>query len=91
MEKYQNIRLAIGDKNVAKMIQSEIESQRKVSILDAFEESSDSDTSKTESGGSESECSEEDEKDILQETKSQDTIPGKDTVTDVTKKGQNRI
>ncbi|RKF61037.1 hypothetical protein GcC1_160010 [Golovinomyces cichoracearum] len=86
MRQYQNIRLAIEDENVAKMIQTEIESQRKESILDPFEESSDSDTSTTESGESESECSEEDEKDIFQETKPQDTIPRKDTVTDVTKK-----
>ncbi|RKF76410.1 hypothetical protein GcM1_227043 [Golovinomyces cichoracearum] len=57
---------------------------KKESILDPFQESSDSDTSTTESGESESECSEEDEKDILQETKSQGTIPGKDTVTDKT-------
>ncbi|RKF65406.1 hypothetical protein GcC1_121015 [Golovinomyces cichoracearum] len=86
MGKYQNIRLAIEDENVAEMTQTETESQRKESILDPFEESSDSDTSTTENGESESECSEEDEKDILRKTKSQDTIPGKDSVSDVTKK-----
>ncbi|RKF64316.1 hypothetical protein GcC1_132025 [Golovinomyces cichoracearum] len=89
--KYQSIRLAIEIENVAKIIQTEIESQMKESILDPFEESSDSYISTTGSGDSERECSEEDEKDILQETKSQDTIPGKDIVTNVMKKRQNRI
>ncbi|KHJ33948.1 hypothetical protein EV44_g3923 [Erysiphe necator] len=88
--KHQNIRLAIEDGNVAKLIQTEMESKNKESILDPFEDSSNSETSVTESDESESEYSSEEEERILEEAKIRYRNSGKDIVTDVTKKRQNR-
>ncbi|TQS36022.1 hypothetical protein Golomagni_03541 [Golovinomyces magnicellulatus] len=88
--KHQNIRLAIADGNVAKLIQTEMESQKKESILDPFEVSSNSETSATESDESESEYSSEEEERIPERAKIKCRNSGKDIVTDVTKKRQNR-
>ncbi|KAI6245403.1 hypothetical protein HI914_06365 [Erysiphe necator] len=81
--KHQNIRLAIEDGNVAKLIQTEMESQSEESILDPFEESSNSETSVTESDESESEYSSEEEERILGEAKIRYRNSGKDVVTDL--------
>ncbi|TQS38712.1 hypothetical protein Golomagni_00783 [Golovinomyces magnicellulatus] len=88
--KHPNIRLAIEDGNVAKLIQTEMESQKKESILDPFEESSNIEASVTESDESESEYSSEEEERIPERAKIQYRNSGKDVVTDVTKKRQNR-